>query len=448
MTPSQTLTAFAAVAMFTAPARAQETPTLESLKFVHEVAVAALGATDKKLDQRYQAQLAKLSEDATTAGDLDQILFIKGEIEAIASGKAGAEIPAAFSSVTRARRIYLAEQRKLETARAEKLRQLRSTHRSKLLALQRALTQRSKIEEAIVIKAEITAIDALLRAGSPSRSAVTPGKLVIFGRFGDSPARVPEEFEDDTFTAVAAGYEHWLALKPDGQVVGRPDGKDYLQVPAGTRKAMALACGRHMHILRHGDGTVTGLSNEFHLKFMPELEAVEKLAIGHSVQGALLEDGTVAIFGWIYKTRPPFPHADLLVDIDDLAVSVGGFYFKKRDGSFIAWTTYGKPITNKPEDLRRAKIVAMEGGLSSGCVMLTEKGKVIAWNGPEPPANLGKAKAIAVGTSMAAAQMEKDGSWVIWGGEESLRDELNTKLAELGPLKSLALGRAFFVVLQ
>ncbi len=437
------------------PVRAQEV-TLSSLKLQHEVDVSLLKTPYDKLDEAYGKQLEKLSEVARAKGDLDQMLFIEKEIDAVKAGQTGAEIPGSYAAVARARSIYEIEKSKLAMTRATKVRELRAAHRLKLLALQKKLTQQRKLDEAIAVKAELAALEALIRAGTPSTArkvatpavAGAPGKLIVFGKFGSNEATTPEEFAEDTFVAVAAGYEHWLALTPDGKVVGRPDGRHYFSVPKGTKNVASMACGRHMHMLVHKDGSVTGLSNEHHLPTIPEdLEGVTKMTAGHSVQSALLEDGKVVMFGYALKDEP-FPKPELLVDAVDVEMNVGTLFMKKRDGSIEAYTKGGDIPDQKPEALEGAEIVQMSGGLSWGCVFLTADGKVITWKGTRPPEDLPKIKAISIGEQMAAGQKE-DGSWIIWGGgKKQLRDELNAKLKELGPLKSLAMGREFFVAIQ
>lgn len=100
----------------------------------------------------------------------------------------------------------------------------------------------------------ITLVVMLGLAVSPAFS-FAGGPLVGWGQNEYGQATVPSGFN---FTAIAAGYEHSLALRADGSLVGWGN-NDYGQtdVPTGT-DFTAISAGDFHGLALRGDGSLVG----------------------------------------------------------------------------------------------------------------------------------------------------------------------------------------------
>ncbi len=446
---------FASLLLAVFPLQAQETATLESLKQKLTEAEAKLAEPQIDFQAKYTQQLEMLKAKSQQAGDLDQIVAIDTEIKMLPRG--GSNIPEKFGQLKRLRKLYDDHSAKLNQEREAKRKRLLAAHRSELMKLQTSLTRAGKIQEALVIKREISSVEASIKAGSPANRPKipgnsSPGKLVVAGTYTDGNLiTLSPEQQNGQFVKVASGYDYWAALDPSGKVSARPGATDYFAIPSRTKDVVDIQCGRHMHALHKADGSVILLSSEDHTQHAPkDLEpgSVAKITMGHSKNAYLLKDGTLLPFGYsFFHSNIQFPRADLLENVADVSVGAHNYAILKKDGALHLVSMKGEDVGGRPEDLKGKDVIQMEGGLNHGTFFLTDKGKVYAWNAPQPPPDLKKAVQVRAGAGLGAAQME-DGSWVIWGDNKGVADPLNQRAAELGPLKDLALGERYFVAIQ
>ena len=88
-------------------------------------------------------------------------------------------------------------------------------------------------------------------------------------------------------------------------------------------------------------------------------------------------------------------------------------------------------------------MVQIAASSDEACLFLTREGKIICWQAPPPPADLGPVRQIRAGSQMYAAQ-KPNGNWVVWG-HEGIAANMNRALQKYGPLKDLDLGYRFFI---
>ena len=442
------------IAFSFASARAEV--TLESLKTRLEENKSLLDKATLDFQENYKKRLAALKQKAQSAGDLDQMIAVENEIKLVDRG--GSEIPAKYGELKRLRLVYDEHVKKLNQAKTKDFQKLLRGHRASLLELQKTLTIAGNIEEALQVKREIEKVDSMIQSGAGPASPhpaiegnKTPGKLVAFGTYEDgSPVTLTSEQQREEYIRVFCGYDHWTAMRPDGRTHEKAGTNHYFRL-SGSTKIIDMQCGRHMHIARKENGTVILLSTEDHTNHVPKdikKEDIAKVSCGHSKNAYLLKDGTLVPFGYsFFHGNITFPRTDLTSDVADMSVGAHGIAVKKKDGSVFLVSIQGEDIGGRPEELKGKDVIQMEGGLNSGTLFLDKKGKVYAWNAPQPPNDLGKAVQIRAGAGLCAAQME-NGTWVIWGNNQGVANGLNTHVAGLGPLKDMALGTRYFLAIQ
>ncbi len=186
-------------------------------------------------------------------------------------------------------------------------------------------------------------------------------------------------------TAIAAGWDHYLLLRPDGSVEAEGDNSaGQCNVPAGLR-ATAIAGGMRHSLALRPDGSVAawGRNLEGQCNVPAGLRATA-IAGARYASLALRPDGSVAQWGDLcapYIARgPPAGLTATAIDCGDYIAAA-----LRPDGSVIAWG--GVDVSNFGS-----------GSVKSG---LTD------------------AIAISCGTSFVAA-LRSDGSIVMWGPDSSL----------------------------
>lgn len=419
-----------------------------------------LDASRQKLEQplnefraKYITQLGSLKSKAQAAGDLDKVLAIDKEIEMAPTG--GSQVPAKYRELAKLRGIFDSHIKKLAEKRDANFRRSLTEYRESVRKYQVTLTKAGKIDEAKRAKFEVDAVDAQLKAGPSAftaggstmlRSSGAAGKLILFGEYDDEDKEfgLTEAQKRASFTRVATASNTWLALEESGKPITNTGW--HKGVPEGTKGIVGIECGRHMNAGIGKDGVPVFFTDKAHAKFNPVFEpgALAKLSLGHSLNVALMKDGTARVFGGVYGTVPDFPTTDLVKDVVDVTAGLDIVVLRRKDGQIHFLSSKGNP---RRAAMDGKDVIAMESGVSRGVVFLWKDGKVTGYNVKDPPADLKKAVQIRVGYDLAAAQHE-DGTWTVWGHNERAVISMNAKLKELGPLKDLAVGSKHFIAIQ
>ncbi|MBI5768497.1 MAG: immunoglobulin domain-containing protein [Verrucomicrobia bacterium] len=180
-------------------------------------------------------------------------------------------------------------------------------------------------------------------------------------------------------------------------------------VPAGLTNVMAVAAGYNHSIAIKSDGTLVawGQSSSGQTNPPGGLTGVVAAAAGSTHSMALRADGTVTTWGSINYTPSGLANV--------VAVASGGGYAMalKTDGTITAWTS-SSVATDVPAGLN--SVTAIAAG-DSHRLALKSDGAVVGWgsgSGAVVPAGLAGVTAIACGYNFALA-LKADGTVVAWG---------------------------------
>jgi len=284
----------------------------------------------------------------------------------------------------------------------------------------------------------------LLAAGQPLWAALPPGYVVGWGAdICGTVTGVPHYAHTNgvvciagqpitNAVAVAAGYQHGLALRSDGTVVGW--GLNSSAQATGTRSTIPdttngvvaidgraldgiveIAAGWGYSLGVRSNGTVVdwGRDNIGAKKDMPAgLNNVVSVAAGmiHSV--ALKNDGTVV--GWPESREPAGLTNTVAIAAD--REGFGGVLALKRDGTVVTWNVRGIRDFQQEKGVSNAVAIAIGGWQE---LALMKDGTVTCiGNQKQLPAGLSNIVAIAVGQHHSLA-LKGDGTVQAWGQIDS-----------------------------
>ncbi|PAW84588.1 MAG: hypothetical protein B9S33_11330 [Pedosphaera sp. Tous-C6FEB] len=216
------------------------------------------------------------------------------------------------------------------------------------------------------------------------------GTVLAFGRTGpnvsggaDAAVATNAPAGLTNATAVAAGWQHALALRVDGSVVAWGDNSfGQTNVPANATNVVAIAAGGNTCLALRADGTVVewgGLAENFRVPIPADLANVVGISVGNSLSGgythcvAVLADGTVRAWGDITGAGsdnvPPagLSNVVLVAAGNRLTLAI------RRDGTVIGWGEYsaGAAIATYLGDVTNA-VAAAALGSTSAMVLLAD----------------------------------------------------------------------------
>lgn len=211
--------------------------------------------------------------------------------------------------------------------------------------------------------------------------------------------------------AVAAGYEHSVALKRDGTVASWGNTPP---APAGLNNVVAIAAGRYGTLALKRDGTLVGWgsANFGQLDIPTGLTGVTAMAMGDIHSVAVKQDGTVV--AWGRSLNPQLNPPAGLSDVVAVSASMNYNLALKRDGTVVAWGIKGIAELNVPAGLNNVVAIVAAPSIA---LALKSDGTVVAWgsdNTMKPPANLTDVVAIDADQYQAVA-LKRDGTLVKWG---------------------------------
>ena len=214
---------------------AQEESTLESLELEYHIQRSKLLAPLTELQDKYVGYLNDLLAEVTKSGELEKVLAVNEELKNYKSGspKPG---PGGFPKLKQLQEIY-AKSSAGHLAKIEKQSApLVAGFRDKLVALQVKLTQQSKIQEAVQVKARIDKLDAstesVATAKSPEPAGLTPigpetqgqsGTLRVagsrYGGGGPTPMLPPKGRDKDFVQIALTNAAGWTGLRKSGEII-------------------------------------------------------------------------------------------------------------------------------------------------------------------------------------------------------------------------------------
>jgi alpha-tubulin suppressor-like RCC1 family protein len=179
--------------------------------------------------------------------------------------------------------------------------------------------------------------------------------------------------------AIAGGDNHSLALLQDGTVVAWGDnGYGQATVPAGLSNVVAIAAGNFFSLALKSDGSVTGWGNNGNQQLLEAGNASGIMAIAANPVNTgyalgLKTDGTVVEWG---LSLPPAPAG--LTNVIRIAAGGSHYMALKGDGTVVAWGDNTSGQTNVPAGL--SNVVAIAAGWMNS-LALKGDGTVVVWGG-------------------------------------------------------------------
>ena len=285
----------------------------------------------------------------------------------------------------------------------------------------------------------------------------TDGEIEFFvpsgieGWGSDSGGQVSDIPDGLKAVQIAAGYDHGLALTPDGDVVawgrdnygqvsGIPDGLKAVQIAAGDQHGLALT----------PDGDVVAWGRDFYgqVSGIPSGLKAGQIAAGAHHSLAITPDGDVVAWGWNnYGQVSDIPDGLKAIQV------AGGAYHSLAitpDRDVVAWGNdeYGQ-VSDIPSGLKAIQVAA---GFQHS-LALTPDGDVVAWGRDNYGQVSGipdglKAVQIAAGYYHSLA-ITPDGDVVVWGQDDDgqvsgIPSGLKAAQIAAGAYHSLALYRTYF----
>lgn len=230
--------------------------------------------------------------------------------------------------------------------------------------------------------------------------------------------------------ALAAGWQHNLALKSDGTVIawGRSDAGQ-TNIPSGLSGVTAISAGNNWNLALKADGAIVAwgaYGKDFHLAGLSNVTAI---SAGWYHWLALKADGTLVTWGAGNNSYSPNNVPSGLSNITAIATGSEFSMALKADGTVVAWgwNAYGQ--TNVSPSL--SNVVAIAAGLYHGLALKAD-GTVVAWGynvfgQTNVPSGLSDVVAIAGGADHSLA-LKADGSVVGWGGNSYGQTNVPTSL--------------------
>lgn len=187
------------------------------------------------------------------------------------------------------------------------------------------------------------------------------------------------------YTAVAAGGNHGLALRSDGQAVGwgynsdgqttaptLPDGMKYTAVEGGSNHSLAL----------RSDGQVVAWgyngSGQTNVPDLPSGLSYTAVAGGNNHSLALRSDGQVVAWGYGHYGQTTVPALPL--GLVYTAVAGGGSHSLalRSDGQVVTWGYGGYGLSDVPALPSGMTYTAVSGGTTHSLALRSD-GQVVAW---------------------------------------------------------------------
>ena len=249
-----------------------------------------------------------------------------------------------------------------------------------------------------------------------SRDAVlTVVPVAAWGLSSSGQTRVPANVGD--VVAIAAGYEHSLALRRDGTVVSWgeywPPVGTFVPAPTSPLLAIAGSSDHDLGLLPNGTVTVWGAYNSLLAQVPTDLTNAVAVASGIYHALALRDDGSVVAWGDNSYEQAALPPGATNV------VAIGGgmrhSLALREDGTVLAWGNNELGQLDIPPNLSDAVAIAAGDYFN---LALREDGTVAAWGDPaicvtNLPADLTNIVAIGVGEYTGMA-LRSDGTVVTW----------------------------------
>lgn len=237
-----------------------------------------------------------------------------------------------------------------------------------------------------------------------------PGTIVAWGGNPNGETNIPPNLFP--VFGIAAGLEHYLALRADGRIVGWGNNSsnaatNYL----GLTDVVALSAGRNFSVGLRKNGSVAAWGRNDHQQsnFPQGLSDCIAISSGDFHTLALRANRSVVAWGdnsYSESTVPSWV-------TNAVAVAAGWEYslVLKGDGTIVGWGYNQGNVSTPPAGLNNVVAIAA-GGFQN--LALKADGTVVGWPN-NVPAGLSNIVAIAAGFGGCLA-LKSDGTVTAWGG--------------------------------
>lgn len=250
------------------------------------------------------------------------------------------------------------------------------------------------VEDAVPL--DLTDAIKIVRGMGYSLALRATGKVVGWGRT-DSSALPPPVGLSGVVDLAASGDRNVIALTSDQKI--HTWGADY-PTPNTATEAIAVAAGANHYLALRADGTVVawGANGSGQCDIPAGLSGVVAVTAGADSSAARLLDGSIVVWGNLRNVSAPPGFAGVI----EVALSQYHVLTLKADGTVVAWGSGSYGESNVPASLTRAVRIAAGYGSS---LAVKPDGTVVGWgNYPSPvPADLTDVVQVATDASRALA---------------------------------------------
>jgi alpha-tubulin suppressor-like RCC1 family protein len=235
---------------------------------------------------------------------------------------------------------------------------------------------------------------------------------------GNGPYQRDVPYTTQGAVAIAAGWVHNLALKPDGTVVTWGEDHGQLVIPADLTGAIAIAAGdNYSAALKANDQVIIWGQNIYGEQNVPvDLTNVVSIAGGGTHILALKADGTVAAWG-----DNSYGQTDVPDGLTNVTTITAGWYHSlvlKHDGTVVAWGRNWTGESYVPAGLTDVVDVGAGGGTSYA---IKRDGTIVTWGtnytwGGSMPRDLTNIVGVT-GNERANMALRADGTVTGWGDD-------------------------------
>jgi hypothetical protein len=246
----------------------------------------------------------------------------------------------------------------------------------------------------------------------------TPAQLrvICWGSSFSGITNVPPSLTN--VRAIAAGYNHCLALVSNGTVVAWGDNSaNQTNLHPSLTNITAIAAGQYHNLALRSNGTVFawgGYNNNGELNVPAGLVGVRAIAAGGSHNLALQTNGTVVAWGRNFSGQTNVPAG--LTGVAFITAGDTHSMALRSNGTVVAWGDNDSSQTNTPASLTNAALVA--AGYHHN-LAVRSNGAIVAWEQDvygetTVPPGLSNVVAISAGYFFSAA-VRSNGTVVAWG---------------------------------
>lgn len=222
--------------------------------------------------------------------------------------------------------------------------------------------------------------------------------------------------------AIAAGYQHALALRSNGTVIAWGDNSlGQTNVSANATSIVAIAAGEYHSLAVRSNGTVAawGLNNNGQTTVPASATSVVAVAAGSFHSVALKSNGTVVAWGNGFQGQTNVP-----VGLNGVrAISAGDVHTLalKSNGTVVAWGDNASGQINLPANLFLTNLMTLAAGYhhnlgvrSNGTVVAWDTNGVNVYGESTVPGGLSGVQAVAGGYFYSMA-LKSNGTVLAWG---------------------------------